>query len=278
MFTPHLMNNAGTGPPYNVSALKHAFQQSSPSNIKTLEGHRKPVRVVNFNRTGSKLATGGIDSTVRIWSIRDHFSTPTHIYTTHTATIDSCIWSPIDDYLLATASADKTIKIFDTHQKHLNKHIHSIHTGDENINVCWSGDGAYTAVGTRSNLIHIIDMKKVLSNNYNTTNNTPIIGTHRWIYEINEIRFHTHNEDVMKKIHHTTLQDNTTTTATATTRGYDNNNNVLVVTSGTGNVEIWSFIPTFTLLSTIPLHTAPVYTLSFDPTGQYMVCYSLSLK
>ena len=85
----------------------------------------------------------------------------------HTDTVDQLCWSPTDPDRLATASGDKTVRIWDARSKsyphsvcllllrqHTDKGIATrcariIPTDGENINICWSPDGKQIAVGNK---------------------------------------------------------------------------------------------------------------------------------
>jgi WD40 repeat protein len=48
--------------------------------------------------------------------------------------------------MVATASEDKTVKVWDTRT---GKPLSTINTGGQNINIAWSPDGNYIAVGNK---------------------------------------------------------------------------------------------------------------------------------
>jgi len=68
------------------------------------------VNSVAFHPSGTFIAAGSTDSTVKIWDIRTN-KLIQH-YTSHTQAINSVSFHPCGNYLL-TASNDSTLKIFD---------------------------------------------------------------------------------------------------------------------------------------------------------------------
>ncbi|KAK9718815.1 hypothetical protein K7432_005197, partial [Basidiobolus ranarum] len=66
-------------------------------------------------------------------------------------------WDPTHPDRLATASIDKTVRIWDARA---GKCTYTIQTTGENINICWSPDGKYIAVGNKDDLISFIDTRQ----------------------------------------------------------------------------------------------------------------------
>ena len=74
----------------------------------------------------------------------------------HSDAVDQLIWHPTDPDLLATASGDRTVRIWDYRSA---KSVTTVNTKGENINITWSPDGKTLAVGNREDLISFIDVK-----------------------------------------------------------------------------------------------------------------------
>ena len=70
--------------------------------------------------------------------------------------MDQLGWHPSNPDLLATASGDKTVKLWDSKS---HKCVTTINTKGENINICWSPDGKTIAVGNKEDLVTFIDSK-----------------------------------------------------------------------------------------------------------------------
>lgn len=69
--------------------------------------------------------------------------------------MDQLCWHPKQVEVLATASVDKTVKMWDARQQ---KATHSVATKGENINICWSPDGQTIAIGNKEDLVSFIDV------------------------------------------------------------------------------------------------------------------------
>ena len=74
----------------------------------------------------------------------------------HSDAVDQLIWHPTDPDLLATASGDRTVRIWDYRSA---KSVTTVNTKGENINITWSPDGKTLAVGNKEDLISFIDVK-----------------------------------------------------------------------------------------------------------------------
>ena len=93
----------------------------------------------------------------------------------HSDAVDQLIWHPTDPDLLATASGDRTVRIWDYRSA---KSVATVNTKGnnernslkmitmnacfppgENINITWSPDGKTLAVGNKEDLISFIDVK-----------------------------------------------------------------------------------------------------------------------
>jgi len=157
-----------------VMTLEEARKVFPTLHSKEIIAHKRKVISVAWNATGRKLASSSLDCTAKVWN----FETP---YTTfkdlelkgHTESVDQLCWNPQNDVQLATASTDKTVKIWDVRT---GKCIESILTTGENINISWSPDGNMIAVGNKSDELCIVDTRK-----------SKIVKSVQFHYEVNEI-------------------------------------------------------------------------------------------
>jgi len=150
-------------------------------NQKTREmvSHTSKVHSVHWSSDGKKLASGSYDKTVCIFSLGQERLTKDHVFKGHTDSVDQLCWHPINADLLATASGDKTVRMWDART---NKPVTSITTKGENINITWSPDGKTIAVGNKDDLVTFIDAK------------THKIRTEKQFrFEVNEISWNVEN-------------------------------------------------------------------------------------
>eukprot|EP00035_Acanthoeca_spectabilis_P036322 m.38918 g.38918 ORF g.38918 m.38918 type:complete len:322 (-) comp7897_c0_seq1:4644-5609(-) len=124
--------------------------------------HRGKVHCVKWNHSGSRLASVSTDAIAALYSVRSSSETaPLQKeleFTEHSDIIDQCRWKPESDKLLATASRDSTVKLWDARSG--SKSIRTIKTSGENINLAWSPNGNEIAVGNNNDVISFIDTRK----------------------------------------------------------------------------------------------------------------------
>ncbi|CEO96677.1 hypothetical protein PBRA_005281 [Plasmodiophora brassicae] len=149
-------------PPFSMSAPAVTSRKSPDGALdfssmprKDFYGHKKSVHSVAWNCTGAQLASGSVDHSARIWTLdTTGFQSKAIELKGHEATVNQLCWSPISEHLLATASTDKTVRIWDIKA---GKIIKRVETKGANINISWSPDGNYIAVGDKNDTVSIID-------------------------------------------------------------------------------------------------------------------------
>ena len=90
------------------------------------------------------------------------------------------MWHPSDPDMLATASGDRTVRIWDAR---LSKAVANIATKGENINIAWAPDGKSIAVGNKEDLVSFIDVRS-----------HKIKQEEAFKFEVNEIAWNNHSD------------------------------------------------------------------------------------
>jgi ribosome assembly protein 4 len=99
----------------------------------SLEGHSDAILNVSFSPLGDKLASGGGDTTVRLWDLETQL--PIHTLKGHANWVLYVSWSP-DGNKLASGGMDKEIKIWDVESA---KQVGPTLKGHTNYvtSICW---------------------------------------------------------------------------------------------------------------------------------------------
>lgn len=153
---------APSTPAVKVSTGPHAAVQNM--RLKTAEGHTNTIKAVAWNSTGSRVASASTDRTARIW-YPERLPEPrsrsrsTVGYTWelkgHGASIEQVSWDPTHSDRLATASSDRTVKVW---EYRLLRQLFSVTLGSAVLHVVYSPDGQFLAAGTKDERVNIISI------------------------------------------------------------------------------------------------------------------------
>ena len=135
-------------------------QAAQPQLSQVLQGHKDEVNAIKWDPSGQLLASCSDDYTAKLWSMSS--SNCMRDLNAHTKEIYTIKWSPTGpgsanpgaDLLLASASFDATVRLWDPHGgacKHvLQKHTESVYS------VAFSADGQYLASGSFDKCVHAL--------------------------------------------------------------------------------------------------------------------------
>ncbi len=140
-------------------ALKQHFLHNN--RIKEYSGYGGKINALGWNNAGNKLASACSDKSVNVFTIESsrlvscfnsinwtHQSKP-QTFRGHTDSVDKLAWHPTSNDILATVGADGTVRIWDCRSRRTT----TAQLKGENINIAWSPDANYVAVGNKTDLV-----------------------------------------------------------------------------------------------------------------------------
>jgi len=228
-----------------------------------------------WNCLGTRLASGSVDQTTRIWNI-DHkgLHAPEIELKGHSDGVDQLCWNPLHPDLLGTASGDKTVRIWDAKAS---KCIQTIQTKGQNINIAWSPDSYYIAVGNKKDVVSIID-----------TRTYKIIRDQKFNFEVNEMAWNRTSEYFLLTTGNGTLEivkfpslDRLHSIEAHTGHCYcvefDPEGRYLATGGADAVVTLWD-LSELVCVRTFDRLDSPIRTISFSHNGQFIASASEDLK
>jgi WD40 repeat protein len=130
---------------------------------KTLQAHFAPINSVAFDKTGSRLVTGGLDGQIILWQFPE--LTPLHTFSDSSSNkVFSVAFSPDGKYI-AAGSLNGFVRIWDslTFKQVFNElsHIDGNRDGVQVNSIAFSPDGKNLASGGNDNKINIYDVRSL---------------------------------------------------------------------------------------------------------------------
>ncbi|WVY94962.1 hypothetical protein V8G54_034050 [Vigna mungo] len=237
-------------------------------------GHKKKVHSVAWNCIGTKLASGSVDQTARIWHIEPHGHGKVKDIELkgHTDSVDQLCWDPKHADLIATASGDKTVRLWDARS---GKCSQQAELSGENINITYKPDGTHVAVGNRDDELTILDVRKFKPIHrrkfnyeclFSAFTSTPAIATEKvwglYIYVLwsKAVEKWCVGQGLKNELY-TKLED-------VNEIAWNMTGEMFFLTTGNGTVEVLSY-PSLRPLDTLMAHTAGCYCIAIDPVGRY---------
>ncbi|KAG9246331.1 WD40-repeat-containing domain protein [Calycina marina] len=111
------------------------------------------LKTIAWNPTGTLIATGASDKTLRVWNPEKHSVRYTTDLKGHTAAIVKVAFNPVKEAELCSVSIDGVVKFWDVK---LRKATNNITGLGEAVSMAWCPDGESVVVGSKDNTLHIL--------------------------------------------------------------------------------------------------------------------------
>ena len=131
------------------------LQTYSVKDITAANSHSKPLTDVKWNCDGNYASTASYDKSVKIHLLESSGSLKTVHSISCTAAPAKVCWHPTNPVRFAIISDDKNLDIWDVRATNVTMKILTL---GSNINMSWSPNGKYLAVGNKSDSVIIIEV------------------------------------------------------------------------------------------------------------------------
>lgn len=118
----------------------HAF---SPAKLPLIVSHSH--RTISWNASGSQIATGATDKTIRIWNPERKESRSQIKLDGHSHAVEKVLFNPVKEFELASCG-DSTIKFWDTRNRICTS---KLDVGGDTFTLSWSVDGSVLLAGLK---------------------------------------------------------------------------------------------------------------------------------
>lgn len=248
------------------SSIEHHFKRYPRL---TLPCHKQNVHSVKWNHDGTMIASGGKDKILHLHRMVETELIQEQRYSNngHTQDIDHVCWDPLHTNILATASLDRTVKIWDARY---NDPIFTVKLKSENISLCWKDTGSTIAVADKADFVTFIDSR----GGYKVVKEQKFqfeIGDVSWNKE-NDLFFVTSGDGKIHILSYPDLQSQLTIDAFASPIPcirFDPTGKHFAVGSNDSVTAIWD-TENFICSQTVDRLEWPVKAISFSHDGRYV--------
>lgn len=247
-------------PPY-MSRLKISTYADNP-RPQTLHN----VRTLSWNSTGTLIATGAADRTLRVWNPERPKAAHSTELRGHTGAIERVAFNPVHETELASCGADGTVRFWDVRAK---SSIGEVKVGGEAFTLAWKPDGKEIVVGRKVFRHSVRDIedpevkKKALSlGNLACERGLDVHIRANWYIQDDALCPVSRANMAVIATHRQNVQTNQTT--------FSNAGRHLFVTTGDGRVKIIDYENDFKHIHDLNAHTSSCYTLAMSPSGAHL--------
>ncbi|KUL91260.1 hypothetical protein ZTR_01740 [Talaromyces verruculosus] len=230
----------------------HTFVRPYP--VAKVSSTSRCIRTLAWNPTGTLIATGSANRTLRIWNPERANARYSTELRGHTAGIEKVIFNPVRDAELASCSSDGTVRFWDVRSKTC---VSKLDVGGEAFTLAWSADGRVVVVGRKDDTLVPVSVESL---------STPIVNSGASSSSVGEQK--ASSMYTILPSHPQNTQTNATTFSyhipTPSAPDLD-----LLATTGDGTVRIFSY-PSFNLQHTLNAHSSACLALALAPTGRYL--------
>jgi WD40 repeat protein len=259
----NLLRNHPDKPTPKVETLTPSSTEKTLQLQQTLTGHSDSVNSVAYSPDGQTLASGSVDSTIKLWNVKTGNLLQT--LEGHSYSVNSVAYSP-DGQTLASGSEDNTIKLWNVKTgkllQTLEGHSYSVNS------VAYSPDGQTLASGSVDSTIKLWNVK---TGNLLQT----LEGHSSWVnsvtYSPDGQTLASGSEDNTIKLWNVktgkllqTLEGHSKSVYSV---AYSPDGQTLASGSGDDTIKLWN-VPTGNLLQTLTGHYILVWSVAYSPDGQ----------
>lgn len=273
-----LFTSRGLRPP-------HFESYKPPKEIKGGH-HRASVRCLGWSTDARRLASGGTDKTVKVWTPERSLAERSSVELKgHTETVDALAWDPTHPERVATASSDKTVRVWDIRSQVATM---TTATPGSNINLSFHPKGHLIAVGDREDVVSLLDVRaggKILGvirpsdssssssheeiNEINWNNSGSIFAATTGTGYVRVLDARSHNDCEAPKVASESASAKVGNGERDSAAGGDTKAAAATKSMSKGSETIpWN--PIHTLIA----HTATIFCAQFDPLGRYLATAS----
>ncbi|KAJ4372879.1 hypothetical protein N0V83_003170 [Neocucurbitaria cava] len=155
-------------PPTRARSLAKSSFSPAFSKLKTsvyIDSHRPGavssshyIRTISWNASGTFIATGAADKTLRIWNPeKTNVKNSTELRTssaTAVTSLERVSFHPINENELASCSTDGMVRFWDIRSK---ASVGEVKVGEQPFTLAWSPDGTEIVAGRKDNVLVSID-------------------------------------------------------------------------------------------------------------------------